>query len=154
MPDRLDAAFSHHGGEDRWYANEHDFSSRLEASDDAGRFSVVLDLANQKVPYEAGGIGYLPFARSGWFSYYSLTRLAASGTLRFGAEFPVTSQRGDDQARQKDDAQRVGGDDVAHVVGRKIHQRSPISAIWIWRILRAAISARMAVRCSARNRKL
>lgn len=91
MPDRLDAAFSHHGGEDRWYATGQDFSSRLEASDDAGRFSVVLDLANQKVPYEAGGIGYLPFARSGWFSYYSLTRLAAAGTLRFGAEF-VTVQ--------------------------------------------------------------
>lgn len=71
----------------RWYATGHGFSSRLEASDDAGRFSVVLALANQKVPYEAGGIGYLPFARSGWFSYCSLTRLAASGTLRLGAEF-------------------------------------------------------------------
>jgi hypothetical protein len=86
MPGRFDAAFTHDGGEDRWCSTGHDFSSRLEATDDAGRFAVALDLANQKVPYEAGGIGYLPFADSGWFSYYSLTRMAASGTLRFGAE--------------------------------------------------------------------
>lgn len=84
---RLDVAFAHDGGEDRWYATGEDFSSRLEAFDDAGRFSAVLDLANRKAPYEAGGIGYLPFADSGWFSYYSLTRLEASGTLRFGVEF-------------------------------------------------------------------
>jgi predicted secreted hydrolase len=87
MARRFDVSFTHPAGEDRWYAIGQDFSSRLEATDDAGQFAVTLDLANQKVPYEAGGIGYLPFADSGWFSYYSLTRLAVHGTLRFGAEF-------------------------------------------------------------------
>lgn len=83
---RLDAAFTHPGGEDRWCSVGTDFSSKLSAIDDAGKFALALDLTNTKVPYEAGGIGYLPFADSGWFSYYSLTRMRAGGTLRLGAE--------------------------------------------------------------------
>lgn len=85
-PGRLDAAFTHPGGEDRWVGVGQDFSSRLSAIDDAGKFAVELDLTNTKMPYEAGGIGYLPFADSGWFSYYSLTRLRADGVLRLGTE--------------------------------------------------------------------
>lgn len=86
VPDRLDVHFEHHGGEDTWRAVGADFSSRLDAFDDAGGFAVALDLTNTKVPYEAGGIGYLPFADSGWFSYYSLTRLKAEGSLRLGSQ--------------------------------------------------------------------
>jgi CrtC N-terminal lipocalin domain/Lipocalin-like domain len=86
-PEKLDLTFRHGGGSDSWKTdsdangNPVPFSSRLEALDDAGHFSVSLALKNQKRPYEAGGKGYLPFGRRGAFYYYSLTRVAVSGTL-------------------------------------------------------------------------
>lgn len=86
VPEALDVLFSHPGGKDTWRSTGPDFSSRLEAVDDAGKFSVALDLINTKVPYEAGGIGYLPFAKTGWFSYYSLTRLTVEGSIRLGSQ--------------------------------------------------------------------
>ena len=58
------------------------------------------------------------------------------------------------KATQNHEAQAIGGDHEACMRGSEVHQRSPISAIWIWRILRAAISARIATRCSDRNRKV
>lgn len=77
---RHDLAFTHAGGVDTWATSE-GFDSKLEAIDDAGRFRVSLALENTREPYEAGGAGYLPFAKSGWFYYYSLTRLAVRGEL-------------------------------------------------------------------------
>ena len=85
--ERLDLLFRHVGGTDRWdTARKPDgsldpFHSRLVARDDAARFTVDLDLASTKTPYEAGGIGHLPFGEHGWFDYYSLTRLRAAGHL-------------------------------------------------------------------------
>lgn len=87
-PDRLDLTYRHPGGVDRWRnvtksTGELDpFHSRLTAVDDADAFQVDLELINTKTPYEAGGIGWLPFGRRGWFGYYSLTRLDARGILR------------------------------------------------------------------------
>ncbi|MEZ4219608.1 MAG: lipocalin-like domain-containing protein [Polyangiaceae bacterium] len=85
--ERLDFTFKHGGGTDTWKTKEVGgapvpFSSELHAVDDAGKFSVDLELTNKKRPYEAGGRGYLPFGRRGSFYYYSLTRLAVSGTLK------------------------------------------------------------------------
>lgn len=86
--DRLDVTFRHLGATDRWESVVlpggalDPFHTRLRAEDDAHRFAVDLDLRNTKRPYEAGGIGWLPFGRRGWFGYYSLTRLAIEGRLR------------------------------------------------------------------------
>ena len=85
--ERLDLSFSHAAGTDRWVTVLGDdgelipFRSRLSASDDAGEFSLELDLENMKRPYEAGGVGYLPFGARGNFYYYSLTRLRVTGSL-------------------------------------------------------------------------
>lgn len=79
-PEQLDLEFSHGGGTDTWKTIA-PFSTRLHAVDDAKEFTVDLDLKNTKRPYEAGGTGYLPFGKHGSFYYYSLTRLAVTGTL-------------------------------------------------------------------------
>jgi hypothetical protein len=87
-PDWLDLSFSHPGGNDEWSSALDasgapiPFRSRLSAVDDAGKFSIDLELESTKRPYEAGGTGYLPFGKKGWFYYYSLTRLRVEGTLR------------------------------------------------------------------------
>src|SRR4029079_3287818 len=66
-PDRLDFTFSHGGGTDEWSSRSDGaggavpFCSRLSATDDAGKFSIELELESTKRPYEAGGTGYLPF---------------------------------------------------------------------------------------------
>ncbi len=78
--DRFDVAFTHDGGVDTWVGGE-GFDSKLDATDDAGRFAVSLSITNTREPYECGGAGFLPFARSGWFYYWSLTRLAVTGAL-------------------------------------------------------------------------
>ena len=83
---RLDVEFRHGGGVDAWRATGDDFSSTVEARDDAGRFGAALDLTNTKIPYEAGGVGFLPFARRGSFYYWSLTRLAVAGRLELDGE--------------------------------------------------------------------
>ncbi len=85
-PDRLDLTFNHGGGTDTWKTkvpagNAVPFASELHAVDDAGKFSVDLELTNTKRPYEAGGRGYLPFGKHGSFYYYSLTRMSVAGTL-------------------------------------------------------------------------
>jgi len=86
--ERLDLTFKHGGGTDEWKTrldaagDPIPFASRLHALDDAGKFSVDLDLECQKRPYEAGGVGFLPFGKRGSFHYYSLTRLSVAGTLR------------------------------------------------------------------------
>lgn len=79
--DRLDLAFKHDGAREDTWVSTGGFDSKLEAFDDAGHFSVALSLVNTREPYECGGAGYLPFARSGSFYYWSLTRLAVSGSL-------------------------------------------------------------------------
>ncbi len=85
---RHDVRFEHLGGIDTWHTVEKEsgsgpdpFHTVLDTHDDAGKFAVHLDLVNTKTPYEAGGIGYLPFGWKGWFGYYSLTRLRATGRL-------------------------------------------------------------------------
>ncbi|MHB8875557.1 MAG: lipocalin family protein [Myxococcaceae bacterium] len=86
-PHGLDLSFTHAGGEDTWTTlkkadgSPRPFCSRLLARDDAARFTVDLELVTTKAPYEAGGVGYLPFGDSGSFNYYSLTRLDADGYL-------------------------------------------------------------------------
>jgi CrtC N-terminal lipocalin domain/Lipocalin-like domain len=86
-PKHLDLKFHHGGGVDEWHARRGPddeplpFQSRLRAIDDARRFSLELHIENQKRPYEAGGIGHLPFGKNGSFYYYSLTRLGIEGTL-------------------------------------------------------------------------
>ncbi len=82
----LDLTFKHGGGTDRWRTKTSagasvPFASELDATDDAGKFSVRMEFENQKRPYEAGGRGYLPFGKKGAFYYYSLTRMKATGTL-------------------------------------------------------------------------
>ncbi|MFO0568956.1 MAG: lipocalin-like domain-containing protein [Polyangiaceae bacterium] len=86
-PERLDLSFKHGGGTDTWTTPRDSagdlipFASELDATDDAGHFSIRLSPRNKKRPYEAGGKGYLPFGRRGAFYYYSLTRLEVTGTL-------------------------------------------------------------------------
>lgn len=83
----LDLGFKHFGGKDTWTQLRHPdgsprpFCSRLVARDDAACFSVDLELVTTKPPYEAGGVGHLPFGARGSFDYYSLTRLAVDGHL-------------------------------------------------------------------------
>ena len=85
---RHDLRFEHVGGTDSWRtvltadgSGPDPFHTVLDTHDDAGNFAVHLDLVNTKIPYEAGGVGYLPFGWKGWFNYYSLTRLRAAGRL-------------------------------------------------------------------------
>lgn len=86
-PNELDLRFKHFGGTDEWTTLLHPdgtprpFCSRLLARDDAARFTVDLELVTTKPPYEAGGVGHLPFGERGEFDYYSLTRLDAEGHL-------------------------------------------------------------------------
>lgn len=86
-PDHLDLSFHHLGGADRWESVRKiddtldPFHTHLVARDDAARFNVELDLRSTKAPYEAGGVGHLPFGARGAFNYYSLTRLDAEGQL-------------------------------------------------------------------------
>ncbi len=98
-PAGLDLTFKHLGGTDAWTTLLHPdgtprpFCSHLVARDDAARFTVDLELVTQKPPYEAGGVGHLPFGAHGEFDYYSLTRLDAEGHLSLtqpsGAVEPV-----------------------------------------------------------------
>ncbi|MCA9591761.1 MAG: hypothetical protein KC776_00580 [Myxococcales bacterium] len=85
-PDGLDLTFKHGGGTDTWKTklsggSAVPFASELSAFDDAQKFSVHLELTNEKRPYEAGGRGYLPFGKNGSFYYYSLSRMSVTGTL-------------------------------------------------------------------------
>jgi len=86
-PDALDLTFTHGGGSDTWRTRKDGagrlvpFESHLSAVDDARTFRVELDLASTKAPYDAGGVGAMPFGRQGSFFYYSLTRLRVEGTL-------------------------------------------------------------------------
>lgn len=85
--DLLDLSFQHGGGTDRWRTvrdssgQAKPWHSQLEARDDSGKFSIDITMHSEKVPYEAGGLGHLPFGTSGSFFYYSLTRLALEGEL-------------------------------------------------------------------------
>jgi predicted secreted hydrolase len=83
---RHDVRFEHLSGVDTWRtvdapggAHLDPFHTVLDAHD--ASLAVHLDLVNTKTPYEAGGVGYLPFGWKGWFGYYSLTRLRATGQL-------------------------------------------------------------------------
>lgn len=87
-PDGLALEFRHLGGRDQWSTlrkadgTPRPFCSKVVARDDAARFTVELELLNAlKAPYEAGGVGFLPFGDHGAFNYYSLTRLDADGYL-------------------------------------------------------------------------
>lgn len=83
---RLDLEFRHFGGVDSWVTStsggaDKPFCSHLVARDDVGKFTVELELTAEKAPYEAGGVGHLPFGSHGTFDYYSLTRLGVDGHL-------------------------------------------------------------------------
>ena len=93
----LNVEFRHLGGKDRWAGladstgSPRPFSSKLIARDDAARFSVELELVAAKPPYEAGGVGYLPFGQHGAFNYYSVSRLDTQGFLNLTTEGGVES---------------------------------------------------------------
>lgn len=92
--DHHELSFRHPHGNDRWHniADEHgqriSHASRLTATGPG--FSVDLELRPLKAPYHAGDPGVLPFSERGWFYYYSLTRLTASGTVTLGDVPPRT----------------------------------------------------------------
>lgn len=93
--DRHDLEYRHPGGLDRWRTLSRadgsldPFHTRLEATGSRSEFSMDLELACTKQPYEAGGLGWLPFGRAGSFGYYSLTRLDIGGSL----ELPTSAGR-------------------------------------------------------------
>ena len=59
---------------------------------------------------------------------HSLVRVATR-LLRLAAQLPVTQERGGGEPGEEHQAQRIGGDDEAQMVGGKIHQRPPASAM-------------------------
>jgi hypothetical protein len=85
--ERLDMTFRHLGGRDHWRGlldaagAPAPFSSKLVARAAEPDFSVDLELRAEKPPYEAGGVGFLPFAHRGSFNYYSVSRLDVGGAL-------------------------------------------------------------------------
>jgi hypothetical protein len=87
------------------------------------------------------GVLHFPLACS-----WAVSPATAFKPLGFRAQLPVSQQYPDEEAADEDQADRVGCDDEADVVCGEVHQRSPISAMWIWRILRAAISVRIDTR--------
>ena len=92
-----------------------------------------------------------PPARAGRFIAHGI--LPVSSLRQFALEPPVAAQ---DRQRQQCEGNRrhaVGGDDIVDMGGGEVHQRLPISTSFKARMRRAAISARMAVRCSARNKQ-
>ncbi len=84
---RHDISFLHPHGRDRWASIGAPHASRLEAVGPG--FRVDVELHPTKAPYHAGDYGFLPFAERGWFYYYSLTRMVATGTLAIGTRAPT-----------------------------------------------------------------
>lgn len=84
--ERHDLSLRHPHGRDRWSSLGAPHASRLEVVGDG--FQVDLDLRPTKAPYHAGDPGYLPFSHKGWFFYYSLTRMTASGSVTLGRRQP------------------------------------------------------------------
>ncbi len=84
--ERHDLSLRHPHGRDRWTSTGEPHSSRLEAVGPG--FRLDLELHPTKAPYHAGNPGFLPFSDDGWFFYYSLTRMTASGTVTLGGRQP------------------------------------------------------------------
>jgi predicted secreted hydrolase len=89
---RHDLSFRHPYGRDTWKSLDDEtgkpipHASRLEAIGPG--FRLELEMRPQKPPYHAGDPGFLPFSKAGWFFYYSLTRLAVSGSVSLGDKQP------------------------------------------------------------------